>query len=58
MKDFLKDEIKETEAFTFKLLTPSKWYDSNQRGLKLKEVYDDPPIFTGKTKPIVTGTTN
>lgn len=44
MKDFLKDEIKETEAFTFKLLTPSKWYDSNQRGLKLKEVYDDPPI--------------
>ena len=26
------------------MLTPSKWYDSNQRGLKLKEIYTDPPL--------------
>ncbi len=30
-----------------KLLTPSKWYDSNQRGLKLNEVYGQPPVFNG-----------
>lgn len=33
-----------------KLLTPSKWYDSNLRGLKLDEVYSDPPVCDGKLK--------
>ena len=27
-----------------KCFSPTKWYDSNQRGLKLKEIYADPPL--------------
>lgn len=44
VKQFLNEEIKKTEAFTFKLLTPSKWYDSNLRGLKLDTNFADPPF--------------
>ena len=43
-------------AFTFyslKALTPSKWFDSNQRGLKLKEVYCDPPVQGGHLKDTI-----
>jgi hypothetical protein len=35
-----------------KLLTPSKWYDSNQRGLKLETIYCRPPILDGKLEEI------
>ena len=38
--------------FFLKLLTPSKWYDSNQRGLKLKEVIGKPPVLNGDLKKI------
>ena len=48
VKSLLEKEISQTEAFTFKLLTPSKWYDSNLRGLKIKEVFADPPVAVGK----------
>jgi len=48
IRSLLKEEISVTEAFTCKLLTPSKWYDSNQRGLKLSEKFADPPFFVGK----------
>ena len=44
VKQFLNEEIKKTEVFTFKLLTPSKWYDSNLRGLKLDTNFADPPF--------------
>jgi hypothetical protein len=33
-------------------LTPSKWFDSNQRGLKLPEVYSKPPILDGNLEQI------
>ena len=44
----------------FECLTPSKWYDSYQRGLKLKDVFSAPPVaslqdvarkFYDNTKP-------
>ena len=36
-----------------KCLTPSKWFDSNTRGLKLEKKYCDPPIAGGKLKEML-----
>ncbi|CAF0975620.1 unnamed protein product [Brachionus calyciflorus] len=49
--NLLKEETKGCEV-TYKLLTPSKWYDSNQRGLKLPSKYSDPIISPDKLKEI------
>ncbi|RNA07366.1 hypothetical protein BpHYR1_012130 [Brachionus plicatilis] len=47
-----KKFIKTLLIVDVKLLTPSKWYDSNLRGLKLQEVYSDPPVCAGKLKEL------
>lgn len=44
INEILKKEIETIEEFKLTLLTPSKWFDSNQRGLKLPEKYNQPPI--------------
>ena len=44
VKKILSDEIKKTEVFTFNLLAPSRWYNSNLRGLKLDTKFSDPPF--------------
>lgn len=35
---------------TKKCLTPSMWYDSNQRGLKLDRIYCDAPVMQSPAK--------
>lgn len=52
VNDLLADEIKKVHSVSLRLLEPTRWYNSNQRGLKLDEVYRTPPCMGGKVREL------
>jgi hypothetical protein len=52
INDLLADEIKMVHSVSLRLLEPTRWYNSIQRGLKLDEVYRTPPCMGGKVREL------